>query len=500
MEHPAPQNRLQKIRDIIWPIYGIEHKKFLPMTIMISLILFNYTVIRNTKDVLVTTATEGSEIITFLKFWVVLPFSVIFFLVYSKLSNIFSRQTLFYGFVSFFLLFFALFALLFYPYQEIIHPIESANKAIDYLPAGLEHFINIYKYWSFSLFYALAELWGVLIGTLIFWQFANSIVKVNEAKRFYAHFYLLANLATAFSGVVSKYFSGKGKGIANPTEAYGITVEYLMGTVFVCGIIIMLLYWYMNKYVLTDERLVDFSDIQKTKKKLKMSLMESIKFIFSSPYLLWIAVLVISYGISINLVEVAWKNQVKLNFATPSEQQAFWGTFVQFSGISTFVMILIGSYLIRATGWKIGALATPVMIGVTGLIFFGLMIFDKTLDPLTSALGMTALGMAVFVGAVQNILSKSTKYALFDPTKEMSYIPLDEESKIKGKAAVDVVGGRFGKGGGAGIQQFMFLFIGPVAVVAPYTAIILLIIITVWIVGVYKLHKLFVAAGGEPAK
>lgn len=497
MEHSAPKNGLAKIREILWPIYGIEHKKFIPMTIMISLILFNYTVIRNTKDVLVTTATDGSEIITFLKFWVVLPLSVIFFLVYSKLSNIFSRQALFYGFVSFFLIFFGLFALVFYPHQDIIHPIQSANKAIDYLPAGFKHFINIYKYWSFSLFYAFAELWGVLIGTLMFWQFANSIVKVSEAKRFYAHFYLLANLATAFSGVVSKYFAGKGKAVSDPTLAYSITIQYLMGTVFICGVAVLLLYFYMDKYILTDARLVDLSDIQKTKKKLKMSLIESVKFIFSSPYLLWIAVLVISYGVSINLVEVAWKNQVKLNFTNPTDQQAFWGTFVQFSGISTFVMILIGSYLIRATGWKIGALATPVMIGVTGLLFFGLMIFDQAFSPLTSALGMTALGMAVLVGAVQNILSKSTKYALFDPTKEMSYIPLDEESKIKGKAAVDVVGGRFGKGGGAAIQQFMFLFIGPVAVVAPYTAIILLIIVTVWVVGVLKLHKLFVAAGGE---
>jgi ATP/ADP translocase len=111
------------------------------------------------------------------------------------------------------------------------------------------------------------------------------------------------------------------------------------------------------------------------------------------------------------------------------------------------------------------------MIGVTGLAFFALTMFGGFFAPLTAMLGLSPLMMAVFVGAAQNILSKSSKYSLFDPCKEMAYIPLDRESKTKGKAAIDVIGNPLGKSGGALIQQVLIFGVGSLAATMIYTSL-----------------------------
>jgi ATP/ADP translocase len=53
----------------------------------------------------------------------------------------------------------------------------------------------------------MAELWGSVVVSVLFWGFANQITTVEEASQFYPLFGLGANVALIFSGQAVKYFS-----------------------------------------------------------------------------------------------------------------------------------------------------------------------------------------------------------------------------------------------------------------------------------------------------
>jgi ATP:ADP antiporter, AAA family len=136
---------------------------------------------------------------------------------------------------------------------------------------------------------------------------------------------------------------------------------------------------------------------------------------------------------------------------------------------------------------------TTVRAACAGLVFFALVLFSAPLTPALASLGMTPLYAAVLVGAAQNVFSKSAKYSLFDPCKEMAYIPLDDEVKTKGKAAIDVICNPLGKSGGALIQQFMIIGFGSLAASTPYLGAILFGIVLLWIKAAASLNEQFVA-------
>src|SRR3989344_816370 len=131
-----------KWRSLLWPIHGFELKKFLPMFFLFFFINFNYTILRDTKDTQIVTAT-GAETIPFLKFWGVVPAAILFMLIFTKLSNMMKRENLFMGLMAAFGVFFGLFAFALYPNREALAPIALTNWMTEHLPQGFKGMIGM---------------------------------------------------------------------------------------------------------------------------------------------------------------------------------------------------------------------------------------------------------------------------------------------------------------------------------------------------------------------
>uniref|UniRef100_A0A6V0ACA6 ADP,ATP carrier protein n=1 Tax=Pseudo-nitzschia australis TaxID=44445 RepID=A0A6V0ACA6_9STRA len=446
-----------------------ERKKLVPLALMFFAILFNYTILRDTKDVLMVTAPKsGAEVIPFIKTYVNLPAAIGFTGIYASLTNKMEQKDVFYTCVWPFLAFFSIFALFIYPQRAVLHPHAFCDMLGSYLPAGFSAPLAIIRNWSFAVFYVMAEMWGSVVASLLFWGFANEVTTVDEAKKYYPLFGLFANVALIFSGQYVRWVSNMRSSLAPGVDAWAVSLKYLMGAVLTGGGVVLGTFRHMQKNIVPNlEKNKGKSEKPVKKNKTKMSMKDSAKFLLSSPYIRNLAMLVVSYGMCINIVEVSWKAKLKLAFPNPNEYSAFMGNFSSATGVVTLVMMLLGRTIFAKFGWRVAALITPINLGVTGLSFFALSIFSDLFAPLTAALGTTPLMLAVFVGAVQNILSKSAKYSLFDPCKEMAYIPLDQESKTKGKAAIDVIGNPLGKSGGALIQQILIFGVGSLSAATP---------------------------------
>lgn len=480
-----------KWREKVWPIRSFELKKFLPLILMKFLISVNYGILFNLKDTMVlTTAGGGAEAIPVLKGWVILPVAILASLAYTKLSNYMKKSTLFYSIMGIFMGVVAIYAFILCPFSNFFSPHESSDWLLNSLGSRFGHWVAIYRNWIHSLFYVTAELWSTMVIFLMFWGFTNDISTMNEAKRTYTIYISAGNVAPIITGPLVYFITRK---LINSN--FIVTLQTLCFLVMLICLAIIALYWWMNRYVLTDKRFYDPEVMGCRKEKLKLSLRQSLKHIVKSKYLLFIAILVIGNALAINLIEVTWKAKLKLLFPNSADFQTFYSSVFTAVGITSLIAsFFVSGGIIRSMGWHFTAQIAPAVIGITGIAFFALVLQENTIGPfIQTVLGISPLMFIVLFGAFQNVCAKMVKYSFFDPTKEMAYIPLSNEEKIKGKASIDVVGSRLGKSGSAWIQVGLIDLIGTGSVlsITHYLLPIVALAIVGWIYSIKMLNKQF---------
>ncbi|UFX98326.1 Npt1/Npt2 family nucleotide transporter [Candidatus Gromoviella agglomerans] len=476
-----------------------EFKKFFALSFIMFCMLFNYTILRDIKDVLINTLPgTNTELVPYIKGIFIVVFALMITILYMKLSSVFDSKVLFYWIIGGFLTFFTLFAFVLYPFRDVVHPSEDfIANLVSFVPSMRMIFL-MFKVWSYILFYVMAELWGGTVLSLLFWQFSNDIVTSEQAKRYYPLFGIVSNFALILSGQVIKVVSDP----SNDLD-FDIVLKYLCLALLFFGVMSMLCHRYIVLKIIPDKELCPTT--KHVKNKVKISLKDGLKEVFQSPYIALIGLMVFAYGMSINIIEIIWKKQLAIRFDGNKQMYAyFMGSVSQNTGIFVVCSTLVAQKILSKFKWFTGAVITPAVMFITGSLFivFLLLSNNEAFDNyFMDTVGYTALAFATYVGAVQNIFGKGSKYILFDPTKEMAYIPLDPDLRARGKAAVDVVGGRLGKAGGSYLWIILLsIFSGNIISCVPYAVVVFTIVSLSWIFGVKKLSTMYERKLAEKAK
>ncbi len=485
-----------RFRSWFCPVHKSELKIFLPLLLIFFFICFNYNILRAAKDSLVVTApSSGAEVIPFMKVWVILPMALLMTILFTRLANRYTTEKVFYIMMSIFLGFFTIFAFILFPLRDSLHPNGLADQLEGYFPLGLKGLIALVRNWTYTLFYVMAEMWSTMIMTVLFWGFANEILNVKTAKRFYVLILIGGNLSAICAGGIATFISRVAGDWSqmNSGDPWQYSLVFLSCIVIAGGVVVLGIFRWLHKNILQNPQHSRQTLFNTDKSDVKMSLRKNFKYLASSKYLLCIATIVLTYNICINLTEVTWKDQLLHLLPQPNDFNGYMGKVTMWVGIVATVIAIITSVIIRKFSWTFNAIIPPVLLLITGIGFFSFLLL-KNLPigiALASFFGSTPHVLGVLFGSFQQCISRASKYTIFDATKELAFIPLNRESKLKGKAAIDGVGSRLGKSGSALAYQALLMCFGTVSATIPYVAFILLFVIGAWIVAVCFLGKRF---------
>lgn len=502
----AAKHQLKKI-DGLW-------SQLVPMTALFFMMAFVNTIIDSLKDSLVITAVGGgTEVLPYLSVYGVLPSSFLFLVLYSWATRKMSREKIFNLVIACFLVFYAGFAVV-YPHHEAMHVSSFADSLQGILPPGFSGLVGMIRNWLFTVFYCVSELWGDILLSLLFWGLANETTSIEDAPILYPLFGIGANIAQTCAGRSLRLISE----ISHSYLSYTQQVQITVGVCVVMGVLIAFTHTFIartfvknprgsatdrlrmaqlkktnvgrpkNQGIIDNEssvRGLNYCDITDHEKKADtkeaMGMVSAWKFLIKSPQIRCLATMALAQGLTNRILEVSWKHYLHVLHPSPVAYAAFLGDTAMWTGVATGLLMVASPLLFDLMGWRGVASATPNIMLLGGIPFFLCCILFSFFSSHALSTGLVSLKGLVLGGAMLQVFSRGAKFSLFKPAEEMVYIGLDDESRTKGKAAIDVVGAQSGKSIGSVLQQMMLIVTGgSVAGIIPVLAIFYVSMLHQW--------------------
>lgn len=310
--------------------------------------------------------------------------------------------------------------------------------------------------WLYAVFYVWVGMIGVLAPTQV-WTLANYLLTTREAKRIFG--------MVGGGGIAGWIFGGYlAKVVA---QAFG--TESLL----LCMSVLLVVCSALMAITCRGERLrVDPASDRTsgTSESDQKNLRDSLRSVFSSPYLRAIAVVICISSFATTMTGWQFKALAKQFSGGKDAMAIFFGDFYFYAGILALLFqLLLTTRLLRRFGIGPMLFVLPVMVlaGSVGLLVWG------------------TIAAALFLKGGDQVL----RYSVDRSTTELLYLPLPNRVKLQAKWFIDTVVWRFGDGL-AGV--IVLIFAARLGWTPQQISWIAAFLILCWIAAVYVAGKQYV--------
>jgi len=404
----------------------------------------------------------GVKSIPMAKMLLMIPMLLLIF-IYSKLVDWFRRHQIFYWFaISHAIGGIVVYFFLCHPAYGLQNTTQSSGRLFGWF------------------YYFFMESFGAFMSA-VFWSFANSINKPNDAKNYYSLFvggskiggvlgagtlliFLSMNFKLNDTVIIPRFILAGSLLLFAAATAIFLLMKYVPGY-FMHGYEAAYRFEKQKRKTELQKEKIKKSFFENTKESL-YKIVEGLWLIISKPYVFGIFGIILSYETIIVIVDYLVALAAASKHSTAGGLASYYASYYLAMHAVGILIALFGTAPIqRFLGIRLSLFACP--IASTAILIVSLMF------PSTEVL---------FVSLV---LLRALNYALNHPTREALFIPTTKAIKFKAKVWTDAFGSRVSKASGSFLNEFVLRGISQVS------TIFALSLTSIWVVIAFYLGKRF---------
>lgn len=293
------------------------------------------------------------------------------------------------------------------------------------------------------ILYVWKEMYIVVL-VEVFWSYADLTFSIKSARKLYG---ILLAFGSA-GGISGSLLIGP---LARSLGTQS-TLWVLACVLIICALVAQL----------TGKKLGD--PVPTGAARQKNSLSDAFKLLLESKYLFYLLLVVFGVQMATALIDYSYNGFLETAFTNIDERTAAMGKIHAVIDLTSVVLQLGTGAILRWIGVAGTLLAIPSLVG--------------------AAIGAFFIVPQVALIVLMRMTSKSLDYSLFRAAKEILYIPLSRAEKTQGKAVIDILAYRLGKGTASLILMLMIQ-----AGVAAYSLPLAFVFVLMWLLLTFVICK-----------